>query len=74
LNSGLTTKESQEIADAIKNNDRDEIIDGIGDTLVTLIIQAKMQGLNLLDCLESAYNVIANRTGKIENGQFVKDE
>ena len=69
-----TIEEAQEIADAIKNDDREEIIDGIGDTLVTLIIQAKMQGLNLLDCLESAYNVIAKRTGKIENGQFVKDE
>ena len=69
-----TIEEAQEIADAIENEDKDEIIDGIGDTLVTLIIQAKMQRLDLLDCLESAYNVIANRTGKIKNGQFVKDE
>jgi hypothetical protein len=29
--------------------------------------------LKLTDCLESAYNVIAKRTGKMVDGQFVKD-
>ncbi len=52
----------------------EEIKDGIGDTLVTLLIQCKMQNLNPLDCLESALNIIENRTGKMINGQFVKDE
>ncbi len=33
-----------------------------------------MQGLKLTECLESAYNVIAKRTGKMVDGQFVKDE
>jgi NTP pyrophosphatase (non-canonical NTP hydrolase) len=51
-----------------------EIKDAIGDVLVTLIIQCKMQGLDPLDCLESAYNIIAKRTGKMVNGVFVKDE
>ena len=46
----------------------------MGDIMVTLIIQAKMQDLSLEECLESAYNVIAKRTGKMVNGQFVKDE
>jgi hypothetical protein len=32
-----------------------------------------MQGLELVKCLESAYNVIAKRTGKMVDGQFVKD-
>lgn len=45
-----------------------------GDQLVTLIIGAHMNGLNLIDCLESAYNVISKRTGKMINGQFVKDK
>jgi hypothetical protein len=40
---------------------------------VTLIIQAKMQGLDLNECLGSAYNVISKRTGKMVNGTFVKD-
>lgn len=54
-------------------NTKEQIIDGIGDSTVTLIIQAKMQGLTLTDCLSEAYNVIKNRTGKMVNGQFQKD-
>ena len=30
--------------------------------------------LNLIECLESAYNVISKRTGKMVDGTFVKDE
>lgn len=51
-----------------------EIKDALGDILVTIIIQAKMQGLELEDCLESAYNIISKRTGKMVDGQFLKDE
>ncbi len=51
-----------------------EIKDGLGDSLVTLLIQCKMQNLNPLDCLESALNIIENRTGKMINGQFKKNE
>ena len=52
---------------------REEIKDAFGDILVTIIIGAKLQGMDLLDCLESAYNVIAKRTGKMVDGQFQKD-
>ena len=45
----------------------------MGDIMVTLIIQAKMQNVSLEYCLKSAYNVISKRTGKMVNGQFVKD-
>jgi hypothetical protein len=55
-------------------NTSEEIKDGLGDTLVTLLIQCKMQNLNPLYCLESALNIIEKRTGKMINGQFVKDE
>lgn len=51
----------------------EEIKDALGDILVTIIIQAEMQGLSLTECLESAYNIIAKRTGKMVNGQFQKD-
>ena len=54
-------------------NSKNEIKDALGDILVTIIIGAHMQELNLLDCLESAYNVIKKRTGKMIKGQFVKD-
>ena len=68
-----TLEEAQEIKDAILASDYNELVDGLGDTLVTLIIQAKINNLNLLDCLESAYNVIAKRKGKMIDGFFIKD-
>jgi NTP pyrophosphatase (non-canonical NTP hydrolase) len=68
-----TLEECTELCTAINNNDRPEIIDALGDILVTIIIQAEMQGMSLRNCLESAYNVISQRTGRMENGQFVKD-
>jgi len=68
-----TLEETTEFCKAVNNNNREEIIDAMGDIMVTLIIQAKMQNLSLEKCLESAYKVISMRTGKMINGQFVKD-
>lgn len=68
-----TLEEVEELIDAIAKEDRDEVVDALGDILVTIIIQAKMQGLSLESCLESAYNVISKRTGVMRDGQFVKD-
>ena len=70
---GKTVEEVQELINAIDTNNKAEIEDALGDILVTIIIQAEMQGLELIKCLESAYNVIAKRTGKMVDGQFVKD-
>ena len=68
-----TWEETDELITAIDSNNKAEIEDALGDILVTIIMQAEMQGLKLTDCLESAYNVISKRTGKMVNGQFVKD-
>ena len=68
-----THEEVLELMAAIDDDNKEEIIDALGDILVTIIIQAEMQGLKLTECLESAYNVISKRTGRMENGQFVKD-
>jgi NTP pyrophosphatase (non-canonical NTP hydrolase) len=68
-----TMEECQELIDAIQDDNREEIADALGDILVTIIIQAKMQNMSLVECLEGAYNIIAKRTGKMVNGQFVKD-
>lgn len=54
-------------------NTEEEIKDALGDILVTIIIGAELQGLQLEDCLQSAYDVISKRTGKMVEGQFVKD-
>ena len=50
-----------------------EAKDGIGDMLVTIILLAKMVNMDSVDCLQSAYDVIKKRTGKMVDGQFVKD-
>lgn len=55
-------------------NTEEEILDGFGDILVTVLIGCKMQNIDPLDALESAYNVIAKRTGKMVGGVFVKSE
>jgi NTP pyrophosphatase (non-canonical NTP hydrolase) len=68
-----THEEVLELMAAIDEDNKEEIVDALGDILVTIIIQAEMQGLNLTECLESAYNVISKRTGVMKNGQFVKD-
>lgn len=69
-----TLEECNELMDAIDKEDRDETIDALGDVLVTLIIQARMQKIDLLDCLQSAYDVISKRSGKMVQGVFIKDK
>jgi NTP pyrophosphatase (non-canonical NTP hydrolase) len=69
-----TLEECQELICAILNEDREEIKLELGDVLVTLIIQAKMQNITIEECLQGAYDVISKRTGKMINGQFIKDK
>ena len=51
-----------------------EIVDGIGDQIVTLIGVCEFYGVTLEECLQMAYDTISKRSGKIENGIFVKDK
>lgn len=73
-------EEAGELAKAIMNNDRDEFIDAIGDCVVVLTNLAELGNrefggaIKIEDCINSAYNVIAKRTGKMINGTFVKDK
>ena len=50
-----------------------EFRDSIGDTMVTLIILADMTGADPLECLQEAYNEIANRKGTTSEGMFIKE-
>lgn len=71
-----TMSELGELADATLKNDREGIIDGIGDVLVTLILYAKLYNaeLDLTYCLEEAYNTIKDRKGTLTpEGIFVKE-
>lgn len=66
-------EEAGEIAAALSRGQMDALKDGIGDTVVTLIILAQQQDWTLEECLQYAYDEIKNRKGKTINGTFVKD-
>lgn len=67
-------EEAGELSKAILKNDELEIIDAIGDCVVVLTNLAKLRGLKIEDCINSAYEVIEKRNGKMENGTFVKEQ
>lgn len=67
------SEEHGELSAGINKNDKEKIKDSLGDSLVTLIILAQDLNFDLLDCLNSAYNVIKDRKGKTINGVFVKE-
>ena len=58
----------------VQKNTQDEIKDAIGDILVTVLIQCRLQNLKPLDCLESALDIIEKRNGEMRNGVFVKNK
>lgn len=68
------TEEVGEVAATLARSDENALRDGIGDVVVTLIILAQQNDMDLQDCLEEAYEKIANRNGKLVNGVFVKEK
>ena len=67
-------EETGELSEAVLKNDKAGTIDAIGDIIVVLTNFAELQGISIEDCIESAYNEISDRTGRMINGTFVKDE
>lgn len=67
-------EEAGELAQAILKQNKAEIKDAIGDMIVVLTNLAHLEHMKVEDCIESAYNVIKNRSGKMVNGTFVKEE
>jgi NTP pyrophosphatase (non-canonical NTP hydrolase) len=69
-----TMSELGELADATLKNDHPEIVDGVGDVLVTLILYTALQGLTLEHCLQASYETIKDRKGTLTpEGIFVKE-
>jgi NTP pyrophosphatase (non-canonical NTP hydrolase) len=66
-------EEVDEIREGIEKKDQHEIIDGIGDCGVVLILLAELINTRFETCLRAAYDEIKGRTGKMVDGQFVKD-
>ena len=68
-----TLEETHELLEAINRNDQNEIRDAIGDIIVTLIMQCKLQEITLEECLFSAFQEIKDRKGELnEVGDFIK--
>ena len=66
--------EMGELADATIKKDREAIIDAVGDVMVCLVNYCALQDLNLVDCMEVAYDQIKNRRGTLlPNGVFQKE-
>lgn len=70
-----TAEEVVELLQAINKQDSKEVIDAYGDCLVTMIIGAELYGVNLVACLETAYEEIKDRKGHLgKDGIFYKDQ
>lgn len=68
-------EEVEELVDAHEYGDSFEVRDAVGDIMVVLIGYCLQTGLDIVHCLDGAYNEIKDRTGKVnKNGVFVKDE
>ena len=62
-----------ELADATIKDDRLGIVDGVGDVMVCLINFCALQDINLVTCMDIAYDEIKHRKGTLmPNGVFVK--
>ena len=63
-----------ELADATIKDDKEAIVDAVGDVMVCLINYCALQDINLVNCMEVAYDQIKNRRGTLlPNGVFQKE-
>lgn len=77
------SEEVGELAKAILKQDEKEIIDAIGDIVIVLTNLTELapiykgdtiiEKMTIEDCINSAYNVIKYRKGKMNNGTFIKE-
>ena len=66
--------EMGELADATIKDDRDEIVDAVGDVMVCLVNYCAIKDIDLVSCMDAAYSQIKDRKGTLlPNGVFVKE-
>ena len=68
-----TREECDELYWGVIRKDADEVRDAVGDVVVTLIMQCGAWDFTFQEAVESAYNVIKQRKGRMVNGQFIKE-
>jgi len=67
-------EEVDEFIKEIADNNGEKARMELGDCMVVLTILAAQLGTDTETCLALAYEKIKNRTGRTENGQFIKDK
>ena len=66
--------EMGELCDAEGKKDIEAIRDAVGDIMVCLINYCALRDINLVNCMELAYDQIKNRKGTLmPDGTFVKE-
>ena len=66
--------EMGELADATAKNNREEVIDAVGDVMVCLVNYCALQDIDLVKCMYVSYDQIKHRTGTmLPSGVFLKD-
>lgn len=66
-------EEVGETAGAMLKKNGPEVIDGLGDSFVTLIILCYQLNLEPKDCLQAAWDEIKDRKGKTVDGTFIRE-
>ena len=66
-------EEMGELAAGEARNNRELIVDSVGDVMVCLVNYCALRDINIVDCMEAAYDEIKDRKGTLmPNGVFVK--
>ena len=70
-----TLEEVTELFDALNKDDKNEVMDAVGDIYVTLIGVTRLYGVDIQDCIDQAYEEIKDRKGYLTpEGMFVKEK
>lgn len=66
-------EEVGELAAGVARQNRDQIVDSIGDAVVVLTILAAQLNVTIEGCIDYAWAEIRHRKGKMVNGVFIKE-
>lgn len=66
-------EEVGELAQGMAKDNREQVIDSIGDIYVVLTVLSMQLNLRVDSCVRKAYEEIKDRQGKMVNGVFVKE-
>ena len=67
-------EEVGEIGAGLARGNRELIMDAVGDTYVTLVALCETMDISIEECIDVAYDAIKDRTGRLVDGVFIKDE